>query len=131
LFKKKRGEVKTSTVIGKETEFKGTLKNNESIRIDGKFKGEIQTEGEVIVGNGAEVQANIKAKSVSIAGKVVGDVDCEERVELFSSGSLRGKVKASNLTIDDGAFFNGECKMFQAGEIERDFEESSLDKEEE
>ena len=108
----KKGEkFKTSSVIGKETEFKGSLKDKESIRIDGKFEGEIEVGGNLTVGENAVIKANIKAKSVNIGGKVVGDVNCEGKVELFSSGSLEGKVKASDLTIAEGAFFNGECRM--------------------
>lgn len=114
----KRGEkFKTSSVIGKETEFKGSLKDKESIRIDGKFEGEIEVGGDLIVGENAVIKANIKAKSVSIGGKVVGDVNCEGKVELFSSGSLEGKVKASDLTIAEGAFFNGECRMVPLSEF--------------
>jgi len=108
---KKRKEEKINSIIGPGTEFKGTLKDRGSIRIDGKFEGEIETEGSVIVGEDAVVKANIKANSVSIAGKVTGDIDCEGKVEISSAGSLEGKVKASDLTIAEGAFFNGECRM--------------------
>jgi cytoskeletal protein CcmA (bactofilin family) len=104
-------EFKTASIIGEETEFKGTLKDKGNIRIDGKFEGEIQVEGNVIVGKDAFIKANIRAKSINISGKVVGNIDCQEKVELFSSGSLEGKVKASDLTIAEGAFFNGECRM--------------------
>ncbi len=110
MFKKGKEE-KTSTIIGKNTELKGTLKDKESVRIDGKFEGEIGTEGNLFIGEEAIIRANIKAKSVSIAGRVFGDINCEEKVELLSSGSLEGKVRASDLTIAEGAFFNGECKM--------------------
>ena len=81
------------------------------MRSDGKFEGESQGEGNVIVGKDAFIKANIRAKSINISGKVVGNIDCQEKVELFSSGSLEGKVKASDLTIAEGAFFNGECRM--------------------
>lgn len=106
-----KGKVKTGSIIGEATEFKGTLKDKGNIRIDGKFEGEIQVEGNVIVGKDAFIKANIRAKSINISGKVVGNIDCQEKVELFSSGSLEGKVKTSDLTIAEGAFFNGECRM--------------------
>ena len=124
--KKKKRDEKTNSIIGPGTEFKGTLKDRESIRIDGKFEGEIETEGSVTVGENAVVQANIKAVKVTIAGKVIGDVDCEEKVEISPTGSLEGKVKASDLTIAEGAFFNGECRMnppTQMSGIEKDFAE--------
>ncbi len=126
MFKKK-GKFRASSIIGKEAGFKGTLKDEESIRIDGKFEGKIQVGGNVIIGKDAIVEANIQAKSVSIGGKVIGDIDSEERVELFSSGSLEGKVKASDLTIAEGAFFNGECRMVP---LEEEKEEKKKEKEE-
>lgn len=110
-MRKKKKEEKTNSIIGPGTECKGTLKDRESIRVDGKFEGEIQTEGTVAIGEEAVVQANIKAAAIAIAGKVVGDIDCEGKVEICSTGSLEGKVKASDLTIAEGAFFNGECRM--------------------
>jgi len=124
MFKGKKDERKPSSIIGREAEFKGALIDKESLRIDGKFEGEIQTEGSIIIGKDAVVQAKIKAKSVSIGGKVIGDIDCEERIELSSTGSLEGKVKASDLTIAEGGFFNGECKMTPAAQrvnLEKDF----------
>ncbi len=132
MFKKRKVEEKTTTsVIGKETEFKGSIKDKGSIRIDGSFQGEIETEGSLIVGEDAVVQAKIKAKAVIIGGKVVGDISCEERVELFSSGSLEGKVMAYDLTIAEGAFFNGECRMTPEGKGHRFDQELPSETEEE
>ncbi len=128
--KKRKPEEKTNSIIGPGTEFKGILKDKESIRIDGRFEGEIETEGSVIIGEDAVVQANIKANVVSIAGKVTGDINCEGRVEIFSTGSLEGRVKASDLTIAEGAFFNGECRMNPSVQKLVVKEEEDFDKEE-
>ena len=128
-MRRKKDEI-TNSVIGKNTEFKGVLKDKENVRIDGKFEGEIQTEGMVIVGEEAVVQANITAKAVDIGGKVTGDINCAGRVELFSSGSLQGKITASDLTISEGAFFNGECNMTPAGTGGTEFEARDLSEEE-
>lgn len=128
-MRRKKEEI-TNSVIGKNTEFKGVLKDKENVRIDGKFEGEIQTEGMVIIGEDAVVQANITAKAVDIGGKVIGDINCAGRVELFSSGSLEGKIRASDLTIAEGAFFNGECNMTPAGTEGTEFEGRDLSEEE-
>ncbi len=128
-MRRKKEEI-TNSVIGKNTEFKGVLKDKENVRIDGKFEGEIQTEGMVIIGEDAVVQANITAKAVDIGGKVIGDINCAGRVELFSSGSLEGKIRASDLTIAEGAFFNGECNMTPAGTEATEFEARDLSEEE-
>lgn len=112
---KGREKFKIDSVVGKETEFKGSLRHKKSIRIEGKFEGEIEVGETLIIGEDAVIRANIKAKSVSIRGKVVGDVNCEGKIELLSSASLEGKVKTSGLTIAEGAFFNGECRMAPPG----------------
>lgn len=121
-------KVKTGSIIGEGTEFKGTLKDKGSVRIDGNFEGEIEVEGDVVVGKGAFIKANIRAKSINISGKVIGNINCQEKVELFPSGSLEGKVKASDLTIAEGAFFNGECRMTPLQErAEEESSESDLE----
>lgn len=116
----RKEKLETESIIGKETEFKGTVKDKESIHIDGKVEGKIQSEGDVIVGEDAIVKANIKARSISIRGKVVGNVTCQGKVELFPSGSLKGNMKASDLTIAEGAFFDGKCKMIASSKSEGD-----------
>ena len=117
MFARKE-KLEAENIIGKETELKGTLKNTENIHIEGKVEGKIQSEGDVIVGEDAIVKANIQAKSASIRGKVVGNITCQGKVELFPSGSLKGNVKASDLTIPEGAFFDGKCKMIASSKSE-------------
>lgn len=125
-MRKRKKEERTNSIIGPGAEFKGNLKDKEGIRVDGRFEGEIETEGIVTIGEDAGVQANIKAAALIIAGKVVGDIECGGKVEICSTGSLEGKVKASDLAIAEGAFFNGECRMnlpSQRVEVEEDFTE--------
>jgi len=57
------------------------------------------------------IKADIKAGSITISGAVEGNIDCKGRVEILPSGTLKGDVKASDLTIAEGAFFEGQCKM--------------------
>jgi len=104
-----------SSNVGRDARLKGTLKDRGSIRLDGHFEGTVEADGTVFIGEGAMVEADIKARAVVIGGKVVGDIDSQGRVELYASGSLEGKVVASDLTIAEGACFNGECRMTPQG----------------
>ncbi len=93
-----------------ESEGTGTIKCADSLRIDGKFQGEIVTEGSVIIGPKAVVDAKIQAGSVSVAGILTGSVVARQRVEVFKDGSLRCDVATPSIRIEDGASFRGFCE---------------------
>ncbi len=103
--------MEAESIIGKEAQFKGTLKGEGSIRIEGKVDGKIVVEGNVSMGENAMIKAHIKAESITISGTVEGNIDCKERVEILPSGTLKGGVRTSDLTIAEGGFFEGQCKM--------------------
>ncbi len=112
------------TVLGKDTEFNGTLKFKGSLRIDGRFEGEIITEGYLEIGEEAKVKANIKAGTVSIAGEVVGNVDAKERVDMKPTAKLIGNIKTKRLTIADGVVFKGSCEMPVEGQLPQEKEKT-------
>ena len=99
------------TMIGEGTVFEGKITVPHSIRIDGTFKGQIETSEILTIGNAGIVEADIKAKSAIIGGKIVGNVSVEERVELESNASLIGDLKTRDLVINEGAVFHGNCAM--------------------
>lgn len=102
---------KIDTIIGKNTIIEGTIKTEETIRIDGSLKGDIVCSGNLFIGESAELFGNIKAKNVTIAGRVEGNVNSQGQLILTSSGKLKGDIEVVNLSIEDGAFFEGSCKM--------------------
>lgn len=102
---------KIETIIGKETEFKGTLNSSGAIRIDGRVEGEIHHRGDLVVGEGGIVWAHIKARNVTIAGEVKGNIEAEGRLEIVTTGKLFGDIKVENLIIGDGAVFRGMSEM--------------------
>ena len=61
---------KVNSVIGKGTEFEGTIRTKETVRIEGTVKGEIYSEGTLIVGNGGLVDGKIDAANILIGGEV-------------------------------------------------------------
>jgi len=102
---------RVDTIIGKETEFKGTIKSHGVLRIDGRVEGEVLHQGDLIVGAGGVVVANIHARHVTIAGEVNGNVDADGRLELVASARLTGDVRVNQLVIEEGAIFLGTSAM--------------------
>ena len=103
-----------STVLGKETEFNGVLNFKKSLQVNGIFEGVIESEGYLIIAEGALVKANINAKNVIVGGKVVGDVLATEKVELQETAELHGNIKTKNLHIADGAVFKGNSERIES-----------------
>lgn len=102
---------KSSTIIAQGTSFKGTLKSDDSVQIDGAFEGDIEVKQTVHLGSGASIKANIKAGEVKISGRVDGNIEAKERLEILSSGKLYGDIKTPRLIIAEGVVFEGHCTM--------------------
>lgn len=102
-------------LLGHGSEFEGKLTFKGTVRIDGKFKGEIFSDDTLIIGEGAEVRAKIDAGIVIIHGNVIGDTTAKELVELHSPARVYGKLITPNLVIERGVVFQGECQMENIG----------------
>ncbi|KMQ51834.1 hypothetical protein CHISP_1330 [Chitinispirillum alkaliphilum] len=102
------------TMIGEGAVCEGTLIVPHSIRIEGKFKGHLESSEIITVGSTGEVEADIKAKSAIIGGKVVGNMTILERVELEVNATMIGDLHTKDLVINDGAVFHGNCSMEKA-----------------
>jgi cytoskeletal protein CcmA (bactofilin family) len=99
------------TFIDGGADFDGTLRIASSLRIDSEFRGAIESEGTVVVGEAAGVEAHIRAREVIICGAVVGNVVATRQLTLRSGGRLHGDVETPCLEIEKHAFFNGRTTM--------------------
>lgn len=93
--------------LGRGVKLEGKLTFSGAVRIDATFQGEIVTDGLLVVGEGARVEAEISCGTVVVEGEVVGDVVASQAVELRASGRLRGDVETPAFAIDRGAVFEG------------------------
>ncbi|MSP91646.1 MAG: polymer-forming cytoskeletal protein [Myxococcales bacterium] len=107
-----------NALLGKGSEFQGKLTFEGTVRIDGRFTGEIFSDGVLIIGEGAEVQAEIRVAAVQVWGLVTGNVTATEAVELHAPAELRGNITSPALHIDKGVYFDGACQM-TSGKPER------------
>lgn len=98
---------KFDTLIGKNTVIHGRLVLLESIRIDGKVVGNVETSKEesitVVIGASGEVQGDIVAQRVVVAGKVSGNIHAHERVELHADCLVQGDIKYGSIAIEHGS----------------------------
>jgi cytoskeletal protein CcmA (bactofilin family) len=100
------------TTLGKETKFCGVLRFKEPLRILGKFEGEIDSKGLLLIDRDSELKVKkIRAMSVIIGGTVYGDIEAVEKLELLSTAKVYGNIRTSKLRIADGVIFEGRCEM--------------------
>lgn len=102
---------KVDTIIGRETEFKGTLTSSGLIRIDGKVDGEIIHKGDIAIGETGNITANMKARNVTVAGTVSGNVEATGKLELLPTAKVFGDISVGSLVIGEGALFKGTSEM--------------------
>lgn len=104
---------KTSTWLGPETSLKGVLRFSDSVKVSGRFEGRIESTGFLYVEVGADVRADVKARSVVIGGVVHGNVEAAEGVEILPAGKVFGNIRTKKLRIADGVVFEGKCEMIK------------------
>jgi len=107
------GEV--TTLLGRGSEFEGKLSFEGTVRVDGKLSGEIFTDDVLIIGEGAEVNAEISVGAIIIEGTVHGNIHAKRSVEIHTPARVRGNISTPSLAIDKGVMFDGQCQMEQNG----------------
>ena len=101
--------------IDQGSEFEGKLSFKDTVRIDGRFRGEISSENTLIVGESGEIEAKIRSRTVAISGSVLGDVSATIKVVVHKTGRIEGNIETESLVIEEGAVINGVIKMGKAG----------------
>ncbi|MFH0975341.1 MAG: polymer-forming cytoskeletal protein [Spirochaetota bacterium] len=96
-----------NSTIGEGSVFEGKFYISGSLRIDGKFEGEIKTDEELIVGQTGKVKTNINAKSVVISGTVIGNIVAEKEVTLLETAKVSGDIETPFLAIQRGVITQG------------------------
>ena len=115
-----------NSVIGPGSIFEGKFYISGSLRIDGKFQGEIKTEDELVIGETGKVKTNIKARSVTVAGTMIGNIQATEEVRIEKNGKLLGDIEAPVLYLTPGVIAKGMMTITggQKKDVERLIEES-------
>src|ERR1700733_398869 len=103
------GEI--TTLLGRGASFEGKLTFEGTVRIDGKFKGEVFSDDVLVIGEGAHVEAEIDIGEIIIQGTVVGNVKAKRSIEIHAPGRVKGDLTTPSLQIDKGVIFEGRSFM--------------------
>ena len=91
--------------------FRGKLTFDGTVQINGDFEGEIFSDGTLVIGAEARVNAKISVSSLVIYGQVQGEIDAKTRIEMHSPAKIRANIATPRLSVEEGVLFLGQCHM--------------------
>lgn len=117
-FRNKKKEESTplpvqDKVLDVDASMQGTLtfRDPVNLRINGKFEGNLDTKGNLTVGENAQIQADIMGENIVIAGRVNGNVVASSSLSLSRTAHLVGNIRTPSLSVTSGAIIQGKCDM--------------------
>lgn len=106
-------------LLGKGSSFEGKLTFEGTVRIDGAFTGEVFSEDTLVIGEGAQVRAEVDVGTLVLQGNLYGNVRASALVDLRAPGRLEGNIVAPAVMMEKGVCFEGACTMGTAGAAAR------------
>ena len=102
---------KVTTVIAEDLHIKGSLRFGTSLMINGSLEGEIISEGLLVVGPTAKINATIVTKRLISHGEIQGEVTASEQVVLKGTAVQAGDITTPYVMMERGSIFNGSFMM--------------------
>ena len=99
------------SVIASDLTIEGKIIGSGHVRIAGRFKGDVQVDGNVTLDTGAHLEGLVRASVVVVGGELIGNIDNAKRVELLETGVISGDVKAGSLTVAAGSRMRGQVEF--------------------
>lgn len=99
------------SVIAADLTIEGKIEGSGHVRIAGRFKGDVNVQGNVTIEPGAKLTGGVRASTVIIAGELDGNIEAASRVELVETGVLNGDLKAGSLTVAAGSRMRGQVEF--------------------
>jgi len=111
---KKQNNTVMDTIIGEHTTIIGNIESDGSVKVEGRVEGDIKAAGDVTTLVNAVIIGNIWCENMILAGTVTGNIYAKNNLHLESTARLKGDVEIHSLVTDEGAVFEGSCKMTAA-----------------
>ena len=97
--------------LGSDTVYEGKLNFKGTVRVEGRYTGEIVSDGTLNVGKDAQVQGTLDVGELLLSGRFNGEVTAKRRVVVYSTGVLEGQVTTPNLLTEEGGVIEGQISM--------------------
>ncbi len=97
--------------LGTGTNYEGKLSFQGSVRIDGDFHGEIESEGTLVVGKEARLEGTFRVGQFVLSGAVHGEVIAEKKTVLHEQSHFLGTLNTPVLVVEEGAELRGKVNM--------------------
>ncbi|MFN7116395.1 MAG: polymer-forming cytoskeletal protein [Saprospiraceae bacterium] len=110
----KNGTPTSSTancVVAKGTKIEGNFRSPENIRMDGTIVGEVRCDKKLVMGEDSLVDGKVFAQDAVVMGTLRGDINVTETLHLQGTAKIQGNINTKYLIVDEGAIFNGDCKV--------------------
>jgi cytoskeletal protein CcmA (bactofilin family) len=101
--------MRKESLIAADITIEGKIEGSGNVRIAGKFKGDVNVQGDLTIEAGAKLTGGVRADKVTIAGELEGNIEQASRCDLQSGGSVVGDIKAGSLTVAAGARMKGQA----------------------
>ena len=126
MKKSGRNENKDYAVIQKGMEITGEMYSSEDIIVEGKFTGDLETKGKVIISKEGYVEGNVKGQDIIVYGKGKGDFVAINIFQLYPVSVFTGSAKARLINVSEEAHYDGTFVTLKENEpnrADRNFEE--------
>jgi cytoskeletal protein CcmA (bactofilin family) len=104
-----------STVLAREDALSGKLELKGSGQVLGKFTGQIEADGDLLIGPEADVEADIKGVRITVSGQVRGNIIAANRLKITSTGRLEGDATVGALVVQEGGVHYGVIRVHPEG----------------
>lgn len=102
-----------TSLVSRRTSVEGDIRGSENAQIEGHIKGTIRLDGDIVIGSGAVVEADVVGNNIIIKGTVIGNVTAREHLEIQSTGKMNGDITARSIDFKDGSSFEGRSQMIK------------------
>jgi cytoskeletal protein CcmA (bactofilin family) len=100
-----------SSMIAQGVVLEGNLDTAGNLRIEGSVKGNVRCKAKIAIGESSVIEGNLFAQNAEIAGKIIGHLEVSELLTLRATAIVEGDILANKIIMENGAVFNGQCKM--------------------